>query len=118
MKRMPVFAVMLVVLVFLVGCATIPEGSVPWDQMTYKDKAYQFNLTYNHLVADYKQMAAMPNLTDAQKELMRIKWEVFQELWPLITIYSQTANAGGVPSVDSEEAILIFLNQLGARLGQ
>lgn len=114
------FIFVMVLLFFMVGCAkffALPEGAVPWEQMSPKDKAYVFNSTYNHLAEDYKYQATMPNLSEAQKDLLKSKWAVMKEVYPLIVTYSNIANTGGIPSPESEQAILMFLNQLGARLG-
>ena len=117
--------VVIVLLVFMMGsvagCAkffALPEESVPWDQMLPKDKAYMFNSSYNSIAADYKYQAAMPDLSDAQKGLLKAKWTVMKEVHPLIKTYSSIANTGGIPSPESEAEILKFLNQLGARLGK
>ena len=114
--------VLSMVLFLMVGCATLfgppPEGAVPWEQRLPVDKAYMFNSTYNSFAKDYKSQAAMPDLSEATKQLLKAKWTVMKEVYPLINTYSDIANTGGTPSQESEDKILAFLNHLGARLGK
>lgn len=115
-----------VLFVFMAGCGGIgqalfgplPEGAIPWEERLPRDKAYAFNAAYNGIAKDYRYQAKMPDLSEAQLDLLKAKWSVMSEVYPLINTYSGVANAGGFPSVESEDAILMFLNQLGARLGR
>ena len=105
-------AVYLVVLAFLFpACATFGPAK-SWTQMTPKEKSLFFISTYNRQFDDTMKMAALTNLTEGQKEIVRAKKAVLMQAYHPIRIYESIAVSGGIPSPQDEAAILDFINQL------
>jgi hypothetical protein len=90
------------------GCAT---GAKPFDELTPKEKLAYMYQVYNAQHEDYMAMAAMPNLTEAQKEILRKKKPILNSLQTLIPAYDQQVRLGA-PSAQSEQQIYNMLNQL------
>jgi len=93
------------VLAFAVGCATMNVEITPKAKL-----AYMFQM-YNAQHEDYMNMAKMPNLTDAQKTILRAKKPVLETLQTLIPLYDTSIQAGA-PSASTEQQIYNLLNQL------
>lgn len=114
-KRLTIITVILCV-AFLVSCATVNVNKPKqfWD-MTSKEKlAYMYQI-YNSQYDDYKSMAAMPNLTEAQKTMLRTKKDVLTKVEPLISTYDGMVQAG-TPTKAQEQQIYDLLNQLQSNL--
>jgi len=93
-------------IIFILGsCAHQQRSSV-------FEKSIWMMHVYNSQYMDYKSMTQMPNLTEAQKEILRKKKEILMKLWPLINTYNQIVDKGGVPSATQEQMITNLLNQL------
>ena len=111
MTRKLVIPLALVLLFAVVGCATINLGK-PWEERTPQEKALTILDAYNAQYKNTMAMALNPNLTEAQKEVVRVKKATLTELWPLVDIYVTTVEAGGVPSPENEAAILRLIDRL------
>lgn len=112
MKRKVVIS--LVLLAFLCGCATL--GFKAWADRTPKEKAVVFLEQYNTQYRDTFKMATDPNITVAQKEIVKTKKAILKELWPLIDVYVGIVDSGSVPSKASEDKILDLINKLGGKI--
>lgn len=117
MSRRRSVALLLVLAVLVAGCATMGITVKPWGDMTPKEKASQFVQTYNRQYEDTIFMATNPNITEAQKSVVRVKKAVLVKVWPMIKLYNATVVGGGVPSAADEQAILQLINQLASTLG-
>ena len=114
-KRLTIITVILCV-AFLVSCATVNVNKPKqfWD-MTSKEKlAYMYQI-YNSQWDDYQSMAAMPNLTEAQKTMLRSRKDILTKVEPMISIYDGMVQRGE-PSKEQEQKIYDLLNQLQSSL--
>jgi hypothetical protein len=94
----------------LAGCAMF-QTTKP---MTAQEKAIHFMHLWNVQYDDTKAMALMPNLTDAQKEMVRKKKEFLAKSKPLIAAYVTIVDMGQTPSAEQEQEITAILNQMVA----
>jgi uncharacterized lipoprotein YajG len=108
---------LLVLAVFLAGCATVGITAKPWSQMTPKEKSVQFIQTYNTQYENTMFMASNPNITDAQRVIVRQKKAILAKAWPLLKLYDAVAAGGGVPSASDEASILNLIDQLATMGG-
>lgn len=67
---------------------------------------------YNAQYDDYQLTAAIPDLSEDQKEILRTKKEIITEVYPMIQIYISYAESGTIPSVETETLIIQQLNRL------
>jgi hypothetical protein len=102
----------IVLLVILCFACTANMSLKPWSEQTPKDRLVWMLGIYNAQDRDYRAMAAMPNLTPAQKQVLQSKKAIMTQVYPLIDAYRATVEKGGVPSAQTEQAILNLLNQL------
>lgn len=98
------------VIALIAGCATV--GVKPWNERSPQEKSSYFMAIYNKQFQDTLRMAETPNLTEAQKNIVRKKKEILGKLWPAIQYYDSIVVRGEVPSVLNEQAILDLINRL------
>lgn len=111
MKR-KVYIPLAIVLLFCFACCTANMTMKPWSEQTQKDKLVWMLGIYNAQDRDYRSMAAMPSLTDAQKKVLQTKKAIMVKAYPLIDAYRITVEGGGTPDVQTEQMILNLLNEL------
>ena len=111
MKRRISIPLAILVLVCLAAC-TANMTMKPWSEQTPKDRLIWMLGIYNAQDRDYRSMAVMPNLTDAQKKVLVSKKAIMTQVYPMIDAYRVTVEGGGTPDVATEQAILSLLNQL------
>jgi hypothetical protein len=104
---------LLAIVVFVIGC-TANMTMKPWSEQTPQDRLVWMMGIYNSVDADYRSMASMTNLTDAQKKVLQAKKQIMTQVYPLIDSYRIMVNQGGTPDPTTEQAILTLLNQLVA----
>ena len=97
-----------------VSCATL--GLKSWSDRTPKEKSLAFMQFYNSEYRDTMALATSPQITPAQKELVKAKKAVLGKLYPLIQGYDDLLVNGKIPSLDLENQILGLINQMGGRL--
>jgi disulfide oxidoreductase YuzD len=97
-------------LALVAACATAPA--------TAKEKAVWMMGIYNRQFDDYQVMVARPDLTDAQKEILRQKKKVLVELKPLIAAYDGYVQQDAAPSPQLEAQITDLLNQLQTKVSK
>lgn len=85
--------------------------------MSTKGKALMVLSTYNAQTASTVEMSNRPNLTEAQKEVVREKKKVIMQLDPMIKLYGNLVKKGGTPSTTTEQDIFNLIDQL-ATIGQ
>jgi hypothetical protein len=115
MLRRTSLAVVAIAMMVMVGCAF--KISKPWSEWTPKQKATYAQKVYNTQYADVKNMAALPNITDAQKKVVRTKKSILTKMRPILVIYVETVEAGGIPDGTTEEQMLKFINDLTGVIG-
>lgn len=79
---------------------------------SHREKATLFNSIYNAQYDDYKVVAAQPNLSEEQREILRTKKRIFDKLWEPLKTYSKYADTGQKPSRETETLIIKLINQL------
>ena len=109
----------LLVMVFMVaGCGIFGNvKNLKLSEMTSEQKAVWMNEVYAAQYDDYKAMVVLPGLTNAQKQVMRIKKKIFIEVWPLMNLYSGYVATGVIPTAELESRIINLLNQLMSKGG-
>jgi len=105
MRKLKLAFIVVAVLALCVSCATMNIEMTPKAKLAYM---YQ---VYNAQHEDYVSMAKSPNLTDAQKQILRAKKPVLETLQTLIPLYDSSIQAGS-PSASTEQEIYNLLNQL------
>lgn len=110
MKR-KVYIPLAIVLVMCFAC-TANLAMKPWSEQTTKDRLVWMMGVYNAQDRDYRAVAAMPNMTDAQRKVLQHKKEIMLRVYPLIDAYRITVEGGGTPDTQTEQMILNLLNQL------
>lgn len=99
-----------VLILFVAGCATV--GVKPWSDRSPQEKSSYFMAIYNKQFNDTVAMASNPNITEAQKQIVRKKKAILKELWPAITFYDSVVARGEIPAIMDEQAILDLINRL------
>lgn len=94
---------------FFMACGTIPK---PVSEMSTKEKAVFFMKVYSDQAENYKTLAASPDLTEAQRSVLRDKKKIMEEVYPLISLYSDYVDAGAVPDAGVEKQIIGYLDRL------
>ena len=115
MRKFKFIAICIVGVLFLCNCATI--GVKPYNEMTPRERALFLVTTYNKLDAEYRIQAIMPNLTDKDKEMLRVKKQIMTQLYPLIDAYRMAVENNVTVPPSLEPMIMNLLDQLGTRLG-
>jgi len=108
-KIIPRIIPLVIVVALLAGCNT---GQKPFSEMSYKEKGAYFQEIYIKQHDDAAAMAAIDNPSEATLKVYRIKRELLVKAKPLISVYVELANSGGVPTSEAEAEILNLINQL------
>jgi hypothetical protein len=107
-----------VALLFLGACAQL---SAPfkrdYSDMSDAEKATWMLSTYNDQYDAYQADAGKLTLSEAQKEYLRGKKRVLEEVYPLMMDYAEYVKTGKVPSASLEKNILDKFERLGVYLG-
>lgn len=104
---------LLVMLLLVASCGAFQKvKELRFDEMSSEQKAVWMNDIYSSQYDDYKVMAIMPNLTESQKKMMRVKKKIFTEVWPLLKLYSKYVATGVIPAAELEAKIMKLLNRL------
>ena len=106
--RLPRFhwALWVLVLAAMVACATVGQGV-----NTPEKQALALMKFYNAQVDAYEKMILLPNLTDDEKDALRMRRAILVEAWPLIDLYVSYVEAGRTNEV-LEMRILDLLDRL------
>jgi hypothetical protein len=102
----------LAILLLLCFACTANMAMKPWSEQTHKDRLVWMLGIYNAQDRDYRSMVAIPNLTEAQKAVLKNKKAIMVKVYPLIDAYRITVSQGGTPDQATEQTILNLLNQL------
>ena len=106
------------VCLLLTSCAWFSKQVQDFKDMTPKEKSLWMMSIYNKVYAEYQAKAVTPeNLSEADKEVMRMTKKALQKAWPLIKAYNSSVNSG-VTSEAAEAAALAATNDLLSVGGQ
>jgi hypothetical protein len=99
-------------MICLVCVACAGQQVKPITEWSPKQKAAFFMQVYNVQYDLYLTQAAYPELTAAEKEILRAKKEALTAIYPMIQAYDLVVAAGGTPSPSDEAAIMGLLDSL------
>jgi uncharacterized protein YceK len=101
----------LVVCILLVlsmaGCATMNLGIKPISEMTPLEKATTAMSVYNDRADAYKAKVALPDLSSAERAVLRAEYETLKQAWPVIDAYYNAVKGNGQPITT---AIVEYIN--------
>ena len=109
-KKIQVIFVLFCVLVFI-GCVQ-STSQKPFEKWTPKEKGIFFMGMYNDQYESYKSISKLPNLTEPQKQILRLKKKILTEVYGPIKLYIGYASMGKIPSVELEQYITEKLTSL------
>lgn len=117
MKNITKLTVFGIMLLFVVGCATLNIGSVPWHEKTPVEKAAFFLKLYNKQFDDLKYTIQNRELTVEQKTVLKERVRILTDMRPLIDTYAFYVDTGAIPPPDGsleelERRILALFNIL------
>jgi len=113
------YLILFVVILFaLVSCQMLQvQDQKAWGDMTGMERLTIILHAYNTQYEDYKAMAALPDLTETQKDILRARKKILTEVYPMIGVYASVVVSGGEVSPSLELEIMRLLNSLGAKIG-
>jgi hypothetical protein len=107
MKRKAVGIFVILAMVMLFGC-TKNLYMTPVSEMTPKQKSLVAISVYNRMAESYRTRVALPDLSPAEKTVLRTEYATLVKAWPVIKAYDDFVK-GVTPSIDA--AIIEQLNQ-------
>ena len=110
MNRKFKFLLVLLAIVFMLACTQNLTVKSYYD-MTSKEKLTYIYQIYNAQHEDYVSMSKMSTLTEGQKQIMRKKKPILENLQTLIPVYDSMV-VQGTPSASKEKEIYDLLNSL------
>ena len=122
MRNRKAVPLLLVLVIALVGCATVPAGPAPVQTAYQKAQlryVYMEGL-YAAQLRDTASMGAMAqggSLSLEQIRVYRIKKDILIKVKPLLEAYDAILLGGGIPSPDRDAEITGYLNQLASMAG-
>jgi hypothetical protein len=102
--------VLFIVIASSLGCAAMRIK--PWSQRDYQEKAQTMMAAYNRQFNETMEMASYGNLSDKQKDVVRLRISLLEKAWPLIRGYDELIVRGEKPSAELEQEILNILTKL------
>jgi len=129
-KKASLRAAFCILAAFLIGCATAgkrpweqtspAEIKKQWEQKSPEERALFFMSAYNRAYDDYMMQAGRPDLTDAQKTVLRAKKRILTEMKPLISMYRDYVLTGVIPFGTTiqrlERKIFALIDRLAAEV--
>lgn len=116
MRKRMVLGVLMCLL--LLACAASQQNV---QQATPLQTAEKVALGFIQILNDQETQTAslsnQPNLTDAQKQIVRQKKALLVQIWPKVKAFYALIEAGTVPTADVQTEITNLLNQLVAITG-
>ena len=105
--------VVLIILIFLVGCMTLNVNKPKSiSEMTPKERGAWFLGIYNSQDKDYRNMVGRLDLTNDQKKVLRNKKTIMTKVYPIIKTYNTYIDSGAVPTKEIEDQIVELINDL------
>lgn len=103
----------LCLVVFLISCVTNQDkGLKSFSDMSHKERATWMMGIYNSQARDYKAMVARTDLSNEQKDILRKKKAVMEQVYPMIKTYTTYIDTGAIPTKQVEDEILQLINNL------
>lgn len=92
------------------SCATM-QSQKSFSEMTTKEKTVYIMSMYNKQYDEYLSLYQKGAHTEAEKELLRTKYDLLKEIHPYIAIYVNYSDTGEVPSEVIEKKLIDLINQ-------
>lgn len=92
----------------VVSCAAFTTHVKPISEMTPLEKATLAMSTYNNMADNYRIRVTLPNLSDAEKNVLHTEYKLMTRMWPAIDLYYRAAKD---PSVSVTEAVIIQVSE-------
>ena len=107
------YSIVVIALVFMfVGCATMGAKDVrPWTELTPKEKATFLMDLYGKQYDSYLQLYKKPNKTEAEKEVLRQKYDWITKVYPYIDVYAGYAENGVLAPAETEALMIQLINE-------
>ncbi len=115
-RKLSVLIVLLLAVV-LVGCATVNVRPMSTDntvKLSTTGKAAMILAAYNAQALSTKNMSNRPDLTNAQKDLVRRKKDILVKMDQKVKAFGLIVKGGGVPSSSDEQELYSFIDELVA----
>ncbi len=113
--RKSFFAIILTFLFFaLVACAH-NSGNLSWSNLTPQGKAAFALSVYNTEFDNYVNAASLPDLTEEEKSILRVKKKLLIKMKAALVAYISYVRLSQAPPTEVEQQLLDILNQLIAQ---
>jgi len=96
----------------VVAACTANVGLVPPERMSPKELATYAMGIYNAQFDDYMAKATLPDLSDSEKFVLRMKKQSLETAWPVIRTYVWFVDKGQVPSSEIQAQLISWVNSV------
>jgi hypothetical protein len=100
----------MLLLAFLIAGCTANVGLVPPEQMSPRELATYSMRVYNQIFDNVMQKAALPNLSDAEKTVLKTQKKWLDGAWPVIRTYNFYIEQGQMASMELRQQLITYLN--------
>lgn len=108
-----IISVWLALLIMLGGCALLQQpGWKPFQDMTPKEKSVFFIKAYNTQFDDYQYQSSLPDLSEDQIKVLRVKRDLLTKAYGLISVYNTIVTSNGLPTPEQEANLYKMINDL------
>lgn len=104
-------AILVALAVVCVAC-TANVGLVPPEQMRPMELATYAMSIYNAQYDDYMAKATLPNLSEAEKRILRAKKDSLTAAWPIIKTYAWYVDNSHYPPAELQTHLLQWINSV------
>ena len=110
-KRNNTIVLFLALALVMSACATTGQ------KLNQKQQVTIWNDMYNAQYDDTMFLMTNPSSTESQKNIGRQKKAILIQVWPMLKIYADVVDKGGVPDEKTVNDITSLMNQLAALAG-
>jgi len=107
------FVLFVLMFSFLVACPSTqvkPEGILYKAQSLYISQRADYDSNFDYDAATQKY-TLKPTVTDAQKDVLRVRDQVLRDFKAAIDVYRGFVKSGQTPSVEAEQRLIGFIRQ-------
>jgi len=112
MRKKVLLVISLLLVIGLTACSFGQQGLKQYSDMSPKEKASFFMKVYISQFDNYQEQSLRTDLTEPQTEMLEKKRDLLRTMWPLINAYNTLVIANGIPSPQSEQEILMIIDEL------
>jgi hypothetical protein len=96
----------------LAGCGTVNVGLVPPEQMAPRELAVYAMGAYNSAYDSYMAKATLPDLSSAEKKILKVQRESLTQAFPIIKTFSWFVDHNQIPPAEMRLQLLQWLNSV------